>query len=383
MLLRHGDRSPASNLQLKPAVRYECGMVDRDEQWKELQDFNRLPHPRTARVRHLHDPLFRGFEPQPCQPGRLTLVGFQQHRQIGAFMQHRYAELLKTVEGTKDVFVQSSDFKRTIDSAAAFLIGFLSKQPHLRKAIPIHISNSLHLPTPPPQLHTTYPRCRLLGAVWQTELAKQPNNDRDVLTFRQLATLLNIDYRNIGMTDLFDLVWCRMCHNLALPCGQQGCPSATFLLEGARAAHRAFNNMYSNKLSIVKTQAYLSNTVIGGMEQVVHSHSYIKLLLSFAHDSVLTPLLNSLGVGQQVWIPYASRIVMELWRDRNGPADDDNVYYVRLLLNGVSITHKLPGVPPTEFHANSQLISYAEWRRRLLTGPARELSSYKKICGTP
>ena len=382
MLLRHGDRSQATDLRLKPTVRYECGMVDRDKQWKELQDISLLPHPRTAYVKNLHEPLFRGFQPQPCQSGQLTFIGLQQHRKIGMFMQHQYSGLLQTIKDARDVFVQSTDYTRTIESAASFLVGFLSNQPHLNKLIPIHVSRSINLPTPPPRLHAIYKGCRRLGAIWQTELAKQPRNKRDVLIFHQLATVLNVDYRYIGMTDLFDLVWCRLCHNHTLPCGQQSCPNTTFLLEGARAAHRAFNRLYPTTLSIVKTQAYLSNTVIEGMEQAIrfsNSHSYMKFLLSFAHDSVLAPLLNSLGVRQHVWLPYATRIVLELWRDRNAPAYSDEVYYVRLLLNGIDVTHRLPA--PTEFHANRQLVSYTGWKKSLLTGPFRELSSYKEICG--
>lgn len=188
MLLRHGDRSQATDLRMKPPVRFECGMVDRDEQWRELENFKLLPHPKTANVRHLHDPLFRGFESQSCHSGQLTLVGLQQHRQIGLFMKDRYQELLQSVEDTRDIFVQSTDYTRTIDSAAAFLLGFNSKQPQ-HMSIPIHVSRDINLSSPPPRLTKNYPKCKKLGAIWQRELAKQPRDNRDVHTFHQLAKI--------------------------------------------------------------------------------------------------------------------------------------------------------------------------------------------------
>lgn len=383
VLLRHGDRSQASDLRVNPPVRYECGMVDRDERWSALQDITRVPHPSTATVMHLHNPLFRGYQHQSCGSGQLTLIGFKQHRQLGMFMHDRYAELIQSVTNDKDVFVQSTDFQRTIDSAAAFLLGFHSKPSHLKK-LPIHVSKDINLHMPPPRLVNNYPKCKKLGAIWKRELANQPRNDQDVQTFHRLATILDIGNYNIRMTDLYDLIWCRMCHNNTLPCGASGCPNTKLWLEGARSAYRAFTHLYPITLSIVKVQGYLANTVIGAMEHAVHvmnTGSYVKMTLSFAHDSVLAPVLHSLGAAQSVWLPYASRVVIEFWQVKNIPVDGDTPYYVRLLYNGVSISHQVAGVAPADLTADSQLITYTAWKQYLLTGPIRSLNSYRTTCG--
>ena len=384
MLLRHGDRSQATDFRVNPPVRYECGMVDGDKEWRKLQNFTLLPHPSSANLKQIHTTtLFRGHQPQACRSGQLTLIGFQQHRQLGYFMQDRYSALIRSVKSNNDVFVQSTNYQRTIHSAAAFLLGFNSKQKERpgQLLLPIHVSKDINLSLPPNRLTKNYPKCKKLEAVWKRELAKQPQNDAEIQTFHLLKKIIDVkfDYSRIALTTLYDLIWCRMCHNQPRPCGSHVCPTTEQLLDGALKSHKSFTFYYPMTLSIVKTQGYIANTVIGAMEHAIntlHRDSHIKITASFTHDSVLTPLLLSLGANHSVWPPYASRLVIEFWRAKAKPVDEDSSYYVRLLYNGKPL-----GLSPAVFTAGSQLIEYSVWKESLLTGPVRSLAAYRTICG--
>lgn len=74
----------------------------------------------------------------------------------------------------------------------------------------------------------------------------------------------------------------------------------------------------------------------------------VKLTLLSGHDTVIAPVLASLGLytnGLCVWPPYASRIVFELWEPSvssstsSSPSDD---FYVRVLYNGEDRTVSIP-----------------------------------------
>ena len=69
------------------------------------------------------------------------------------------------------------------------------------------------------------------------------------------------------------------------------------------------------------------------------------------HDSVIAPVLASLGIFQHKdyckWPSYASRIVFELW-ERNTPVfrgsneKSHDAFFVRVLYNGNDVTSKIP-----------------------------------------
>ena len=68
----------------------------------------------------------------------------------------------------------------------------------------------------------------------------------------------------------------------------------------------------------------------------------LKFILYSAHDSTVTPLLLNLGVhDRNKWTPYATRVVIELWRDTTSSQDSIEPLYFRLLVNGKAVTSKM------------------------------------------
>ena len=71
----------------------------------------------------------------------------------------------------------------------------------------------------------------------------------------------------------------------------------------------------------------------------------LKFILYSAHDSTVTPLLLNLGVhDRNKWTPYATRVVIELWRDTTSSASSEDSIeslYFRVLVNGKAVTSKM------------------------------------------
>ena len=58
-------------------------------------------------------------------PGLLTTRGFMQHVELGEIFAKAYPNLLKEIETPKDIYVRSTNYERTIQSALAFLTSML------------------------------------------------------------------------------------------------------------------------------------------------------------------------------------------------------------------------------------------------------------------
>lgn len=382
-VLRHGDRSTAVGYKYKPRVHIECGMMDQDTKWIGLDRFQLKPHSPFAKISQSNIKLFRGFTHQNCKMGQLTFQGFKQHYEIGTFLKDRYSKLFSN--NPKHFFVQSTDFRRTIHSAAGFLLGFLPNELH--ESIPIHISPGSLLIAPPPGIKLTYPYCKGWTHYPYSELTNNYVNTKNKRsTIDRISKVTDIHpSKHIFFTHLFDPIWCRLCHHQPVPCGFKTCLNDSLLLEGAKLAHRSYARKHPKNLSILAIQPFLYHSVISEIDNAIKSiykkTSYRQFVLSFGHDSTLTPLLTSLGLHKNYWLPYASRIVIELWQDMTKPTSTSSSYYVRILFNGKNQMKKLKShFSEQYFVADDQLVQYDVWRQSLTTGKYRDLNSYINIC---
>lgn len=108
----------------------------------------------------------------------------------------------------------------------------------------------------------------------------------------------------------------------------------------------------------------------------------MKFMLSFAHDSTIVRVLAALGIVLDEWVPYASRIVFELWRKRDSRQD---IYYVRMLFNGNPITNRIPMLPKyrrTPEETGLNLVQFSALKEYLTTGKYRAEESWLATCGT-
>ena len=168
-----------------------------------------------------------------------------------------------------------------------------------------------------------------------------------------------------------------------LPCLREDGPCVPYsqALELFQYADWVWANGHPLMSSIIATMPLLNHSVLTPMERIMDSfqqHNSLpgsyRFMVSLTHDDTITKLLTNLGVGVREWIPYATRIVFELWRKKT-----TNEYKVRILLNGEVVTEQ---IECWNEGMNRELVPYIALKEFLLSGKYRNLMSYNKICRT-
>lgn len=109
----------------------------------------------------------------------------------------------------------------------------------------------------------------------------------------------------------------------------------------------------------------------------------LKFILYSAHDSTVTPLLLNLGVhDRNKWTPYATRVVIELWRDTTSSQDSIEPLYFRVLVNGKAVTSKMKFCGEALF--KGELCPVRELINWLSAGKGAKGmdDNYKSLCNT-
>lgn len=363
VIARHGDRSPAHDFDMGHPQDFTCGLEEKS--WAGLKKFAVKPLPPTSKISLVNFPVFPGSSSKRCGVGMLTTVGFSQHYHLGTTLRRNYQDFLSTVK-SDDIFVHSTSFPRTVQSAAAFLHGYSRGD---EGGIPIHISDGDVLSAPPVGVKM-YPPCRKLGRFYKkTKKGVDTRGWQDVVESVQamfgLAFAVETSEKAIMLADH---IMARLCHEMPLPCNGDGrCVDVSSALELIKGADVAWRYRYTRPYSAVALRPFMQHS-LEVMDAAVHSKSTYKLMLSFAHDSTLTMILDTVGVESEGWMPYASRVVMELWKSSQGD------HFVRVLFNGVDITGQVAN--HTRSTEPTGLVEYDKWRDMLLAESS--LASYQE-----
>ena len=384
IIARHGDRSPAIPYTIGPPAFYQCGLVDGSPLWYGLRDFEKVPlHPN---IRSGYVELFPGMESKRCGIGMLTEYGYKQEYALGSMMRQKYSHFIggSARPLPQEIFVQTTDYPRTIHSGAAFLLGFLPDDPEIRRGTKIHISPGSWLGAPPVGIDKIYTdKCRNFGNVWYKDLVDSGYISMEELEqqpmVEKLCDMFHIPKRNKPvLTELFDHILTRGCHNPTrpLPCNDDNeCVDYRFAWQLFTLADWDWGQKFPINSSIIASLPFLRHSVVNVMENIIRDKqpSY-SIMLSFTHDSTIVTILSAIGAPVQEWIPYASRLVFELWRTK----DAQPVYYVRALFNGEPITGRIPFEGAREL--THGCVEYATWKHYLTTGRFRDIDEYSEMC---
>lgn len=381
IVLRHGDRTPATkNPKLGyPEMHYKCGLSASDlssnwalapDMWNGLNDFPPLSP--VGNIRNAKLKLHPGTGNQSCGTGDLTSQGFLQHLNLGTLMQRAYGQLFPGIDLRSEIYVQSSDFRRTIRSAGAFLLGFIPDVRNLREMVEIHVQPGSLNQSPPVTVPLTYRRCKGVLRLRERENRQKGYYEREkVLHWMQdkLIDMFKLKmYAKAPWTDLFDKVMTRGCHSLhsrsLLPCTKdKQCIDCDLGKKMFDFADWSISEKYPSNTSVVAIAPFLKHSLHDTMERTVskeHSAGRYKIMLTFTHDSMLNQLMKTLGLPVTEWIPYASRLSFELWK---ASSDQSEVkYFVRVLFNGRTAT----------------LIDFVKWRDSMVP---LNVWTYNKLCG--
>ena len=400
VMIRHGDRTPVYPYKIDSPVMYECGLTDTTLNWYGLNDFGSiLSLPPSADLKNRYLKLHPGLDSRHCGIGMLTQIGFKQLRSLGALLQTRYMSFMKSFDATKyfdrevpkysarDVFVHSTDIRRTIQSAGAFLVGFLPNYVSVRRPVRLHASPGTYNHEPPPGIEKIYSSCHGYYDLLDAELKKTRYYHVDKMVFRplleRLCKMFHIpDPSQPIVNRLFDHFMTRGCHNpqQPMPCYRGHCIDYPYALKLFNYSDWNWSHKLPYNSSLVRLLPFLRHSVLEPMKKRILDDSEedpftFKFMLTLSHDDAIIMLLNALGYRLDVWIPYASRVVFELWRNYKLE------YFVRVLFNGEVISDRtLAGRDEGATIGNGELIKFERWSDFITTGPLRDVDAYNQVC---
>ncbi|KAJ3042352.1 hypothetical protein HDV00_007486 [Rhizophlyctis rosea] len=304
-------------------------------------------------------PYADGFWKGNCTYAQLTERGAEQMWALGKSLAREYGEFL---EGDlKDIHARTTDNSRTIQSISHLLHALKTHLP------PSNTSTSTTNPFPlhmhQPNLETMHPDpqvCPALSTLFPPPLGRDLEWDKHQLKSLHLRMALD---RIFGWTSFrdnyraFDQFWdvvaARACHGMDMPCARETtscgneatkhcdldkCLTPAMFTQIQQLSQWEFERLYFHG---PLSERY-NNLAIGGfLPDLLHPFKYYptnqinpppKLSLYSAHDSTLGSLLAILGppmtTEQRLWPPYASNLVMEIWKGGEGH------YVVRVRYDG-------------------------------------------------
>ncbi|KAF7266610.1 hypothetical protein GWI33_020111 [Rhynchophorus ferrugineus] len=348
VLIRHGDRGPLQHV--KRIVNINCDT----EETEVLKTYKTYLHNLTlsGKLQWTGPGPFHGFpiiphNPVQCQLGQLTMQGISQLLNLGLILRKSYQQIWPKINLLKseDILVLSTRYRRTFQSALAFLYGMIPNDTltklnilesqsmsfcfkycecpiteHLKKIV---YKNELHQLKSHPAVETlTEITGRLLFSADgdRGTLIKDPHSVRDAL----LAYV---------------------CHRTGLPCDDPMNCIRKHNIAGIIAYtewtnYQKWRNIYWRRFCLLRSYGQMRHIV----QQMLHmvGSNGPNLVIYSGHDYTLLQLSTALGMANDpLLLRYGSRIIFEIYQDNRGKTNDAKEFYFRVLTNGKDVTKQI------------------------------------------
>ncbi|XP_005879624.1 PREDICTED: testicular acid phosphatase [Myotis brandtii] len=290
--------------------------------------------------------------------GQLTSEGVRQQLELGRFLRSRYEAFLSPEYRREEVYVRSTDFDRTLESAQANLAGLFPEAGPGRpeaawRPIPVHTvpvteDKLLRFPTRScPRYHEL-----LREATEAPEYQTALEGWTDFLAHLENCTGLSLVGEPLRRAwKVLDTLMCQRAHGLPLPSWAspdvlQTLAQISALDIGAhvgppRAAEKA-----------QLTGGILLDAILANFSRVQRLGLPLKMVMYSAHDSTLLALQGALGLYDGHTPPYAACLGFEFRSlgdlDDNDDEDAGNVtisLFYRNDSTGLPLSLSLPGCP--------------------------------------
>ncbi|KAF9995734.1 hypothetical protein BGZ79_010548 [Entomortierella chlamydospora] len=354
LFIRHGDRTPTTVLSRDLDVTWECantsayaftGIGTNQGEKAPFQYANVVAH-QAITIPPASPFAATKMWMGSCIPGQLTPVGAMQHRRLGAALRQIYVDELKFLPATFDpetVHIRSTDVWRTKQSAENLMAGLYGVQSHSPESPPpvlqIHI-----LPAEIDYLTMNTGACPRISQLRSkveksSEVLKKLRKD-NVDFNKELAEILGEERSWSGY---MDTVMPRICHGMELQC-RQGQGEDDDKCITPQIANRILENVGIETTEIYRDGKGVFEVLQLGIgpltndikQNLLKAKANGKIRFSFysGHDTTISPLLGMLDALDQRWPPYASSVLIELWKSPGGQ------HYVRVLYNGAILPTK-------------------------------------------
>ncbi|CAE8692947.1 unnamed protein product [Polarella glacialis] len=368
LTIRHGDRSAifevAGSLPPAGGQGYSCAPGNLSSLWKNLP--KRFRAISTAEGQPLREEMLRpklkegSSLASECAPGQLTARGFRQHLELGAHLNGAYREFLAALQrhDRGRLYVRSTDYPRTVTSAAALLTSLLPTWSD-RIDIEVHeeesaeVMHGVGLKTSSKagdgkaeRIERGTCKAAVRHSAAQFDAWRQP-----VEEYAQLERLFGPVARTHAVCDFADSMYAATCHALPLPCGPGGCVQPELANAVAQRADEFYCERFSGSEGgeVATSLAFYPflRELLSLLKEATTLDAAPSLAVFSGHDTVIAPLLSALGAYHRFceWPSYASRIAFELYSRPMSKAHV--VFYVRVLFNGEQL-YGLRGCPEGE-----------------------------------
>ena len=422
IVIRHGDRSAIHSVpnETGSPVRWRCVPSSHEyaakREWPGLRSSFVVRRLRDGSIlqRTLRPALLSSNGAPPgssCAPGQLTPRGFEQHVRLGRHLSAAYAPLLDAISANRSshaaavggihklapppaLFVRSTDYARTLLSAAGLLLGLFHRHPSLRPSAARPVSLYTEDAEAEDYMHgvglassskqQNGPSGGAAAEKQQQQQQQQPTAAQPLVAaesersgkcadatkyakramsawkpthpeaWRQIEALFGgpalVTMKTTGVADA---LFARTCHGLAPPCGSAGCVDTAAMHSIWSDAHSFYCERFggpnggerSSRLAMLP----LLRDIFGRLQAASQETSSERISVFSGHDTVVAPLLAALG-GMRApmlcrWPPYASHITFEVWsrNGADGPSNGGATLEVRVLFNGEAVTRYLNG----------------------------------------
>jgi len=267
----------------------------------------------------------------PVGPGQLTAKGKRMHFHLGKWLRKRYSHLLGPDYSETEVWVRSTDIDRTLMSAQANLAGMFPPTEAMRwldnfpwQPVPVHT-----LPLNQDSVLGEKAECpraeQLLNEVLEGEEMKRIlESHSELLDYisehsgRPVTNVMELDY-------LYDTLLVETIYNKTLPEWTKAVfPGGEFerlrlmLFSLSTANHQLarlkggpfIKEMLEHFTFLIEKQTEVVNHVLEKKAKLLYVYS--------GHDTSIATILNSLNVFNGLAPPYASAVLLELFKREEG-----------------------------------------------------------------
>ncbi|RUS83110.1 hypothetical protein EGW08_009142, partial [Elysia chlorotica] len=341
VVIRHGDRAPLMHLPGDEAPPLPC-LVDA-RQFSHIPKLQNYEQVMAQAAQEYELGWWAMYPSRPeCGEGQLTGQGAMQQVLSGLHLHQRYTEPPHSLPlDHSTVAIHSTIVSRTYQSALAFAFGLLPEFD--RKQVKVQASHSFmfcdpesapgsvcHCPGFESLRNQAVASCRGDGTVAQSLTTYEAT------AAKTLARVFGVSPAALPSPEgVMDGLSRYMCHSIPPPCVTTATNSSGRPCVSTTCIDAALMEPYL-KFSVVATHGLMMRIAQGMHSHLLPGQTPLVALYS-GHDTTLSPLLAALGLNDQVWPGYATRLVFELYRRAAGP-DVPAQHFVRILLNGKPVT---------------------------------------------
>ncbi|KAK3828178.1 MAG: histidine phosphatase superfamily [Benniella sp.] len=353
LFVRHGDRTPATVNPRDLDLTWDCDNTTAyaftgfgtGAEKAPFQHANVVAHqiitiPPTSPFASTH--MWKGT----CIPGQLTPVGAMQHRRLGAALRQIYVDKFKLLPVNFDpelVYVRSTDYWRTRQSAENLMAGMFG----ISRSSPDVPPPVLHIHTLPDEIEYLTMNTDACPQLSHLKYVVQSNSpvlkrlrEENAGFLKELDEILGIS--GLPLSAYMDTVLPRVCHGYPLPChrtdkGDAKCLTSTSVAKIMDLVGTESNEEYRDAKGVFEVLRLGIGPLVGDIKQnllLAKANGKVRLSSYSGHDTTLSPLLGVFDSVDVRWPPYASNMLIELWKTPH------NEYFVRVIYNGAVVQTK-------------------------------------------